>query len=157
MSLKKTKAEWPKCQTQLLERIVSLNQKNGCRSPRSAAGNPACRTCQTQLPERAPERLVCQRKQRLTIMPKVSGSFGLVSHARPAEGVGGLYTDTVSGGVAAHPRYIYLKGFAPMRRPLLFWWNGGYEAKWLRKSGSLAWLGAWKTLGKTKKGFKIKL
>ena len=34
-------------------------------------------------------------------------------------------------------------------------WNGGYEAKWLRKSGSLAWLGAWETLGKTKKELKL--
>ena len=52
--------------------------------------------------------------------------------------------------------YIYLKGFAPMPPAPCFLWNGGYEAKWLRKSGSLAWLGAWETLGKTKKGSKIK-
>ena len=45
----------------------------------------------------------------------------------------------------------YLKGFAPMPPAPCFLWNGGYEAKWLRKSGSLAWLGAWETLGKTKK------
>ena len=50
----------------------------------------------------------------------------------------------------------YLKGFAPMPPAPCFLWNGGYEAKWLRKSGSLAWLGAWETLGKTKKGSKIK-
>ena len=36
-----------------------------------------------------------------------------------------------------------------------FLWNGGYEAKWLRKSGSLAWLGAWETQGKTKKELKL--
>ena len=48
-----------------------------------------------------------------------------------------------------------LKGFAP-NGPLVFWWNGGYEAKWLRKSGSLAWLGAWETLGKTNKLSKTK-
>ena len=50
---------------------------------------------------------------------------------------------------------VYLKGFAPMPPAPCFLWNGGYEAKWLRKSGSLAWLGAWATLGKTKKGSKI--
>ena len=33
-----------------------------------------------------------------------------------------------------------------------FLWNGGYEAKWLRKSGSLAWIGACEMLVKTKKG-----
>ena len=36
-----------------------------------------------------------------------------------------------------------------------FLWNGGYEAKWLRKSGSLAWLGACETLGKTRKDPKL--
>ena len=36
-----------------------------------------------------------------------------------------------------------------------FLWNGGYEAKWLRKSGSLAWLGAWATLGKQRKDPKF--
>ena len=51
---------------------------------------------------------------------------------------------------------FYLKGFAPMPPAPCFLSNGGYEAKWLRKSGSLAWLGAWETLGKTKKGSKIK-
>ena len=34
-------------------------------------------------------------------------------------------------------------------------WNGGYEAKWLRKSGSLAWLGACETLGKRRKDLKL--
>ena len=36
-----------------------------------------------------------------------------------------------------------------------FLWNGGYEAKWLRKSGSLAWLGACETLGKRRKDPKL--
>ena len=36
-----------------------------------------------------------------------------------------------------------------------FLWNGGYDAKWLRKSGSLAWLGACETLGKRRKDPKL--
>ena len=36
-----------------------------------------------------------------------------------------------------------------------FLWKGGYEAKWLRKSGSLAWLGACETLGKRRKDPKL--
>ena len=36
-----------------------------------------------------------------------------------------------------------------------FSWNGGYEAKWLRKSGSLAWLGACDMLGKRRKDPKL--
>ena len=36
-----------------------------------------------------------------------------------------------------------------------FLWNGGYEAKWLRKSGSLAWLGACETLEKRRKDPKL--
>ena len=48
------------------------------------------------------------------------------------------------------------KGLRPHAAgPLFFLWNGGYEAKWLRKSGSLAWLGACETLGKRRKDPKL--
>ena len=49
----------------------------------------------------------------------------------------------------------YLKGFAPMLPApcfLMEWWLRRYEAKWLRKSGSLAWLGAWETLTRAAPG-----
>ena len=48
------------------------------------------------------------------------------------------------------------KGLRPHAAgPLFFWWNGGYEAKWLRTSGSLAWLGACERLGKRRKDQKV--
>ena len=72
------------------------------------------------------------------LFPLVSSSFSMkLERGDSTSGKSGK-----SGGVR------YLTGFAPMPPAPCFLWNGGYEAKWLRKSGSLAWLGAWETLGK---------